>query len=106
MNFLTIFLIICLYSTISPTLCQENKHSPEKQQEVKCDKDASGQEHCNKPPVKDDDDEPSFYEDEDIEEDPSLKWTGRERLFQWDPIKVSVCILSTPIRKVNPKPKI
>jgi len=90
---LVFFFLLFLYA---PTiLCHENKYSPanQQQQQQNCSKDnTTGEEHCEARSDKssgEDEDEPSFYEDEDVE-DPAEKWKGRESLFQWDPVKVNV----------------
>ena len=62
------------------TLASCNKYTKDR-----CSKDKNGNEQCEKRDEfeeDEDDDEPVFYEIED-------KLKERERLFQWDPVKVT-----------------
>lgn len=72
-------LLLLLLTSLILVSC--NKYTKDQ----KCTKDKDGNEQCEKKDEyeEDDDEGPEFYEEEgEID-----KWKGRERLFQWDPIR-------------------
>jgi len=63
-------------------------HAENTSNQGECTVDSTEQHCLKKDQAVEEDDEPVFYEEDEIAEDPSEKWKGREALFQWDPVKV------------------